>query len=179
MQNVKKDNKPYSTAEFFHEISSILISNSEVPDILDYSLATSHELTIKDCEFDIKMDVHFGGNEGIYLYLYLEGSFGHEVSDKRCELGTFKTLHETKEAFQQMALLGANFICAARDFVEKDLDAFIWSGYKLTAVAPDGKRLSGYYISDKERALERKKDFIKTYPDSKVVLMDMEKRTEL
>ena len=177
MQNKKKNIKPYTTEDFFHIISSILASNSELPNILDYSLASRNAVQIKDCEFDIKMDIHFGGNEGIYLYLFLEGSFGQDTT--RCEVGTFKTLLETKAAFQQMALLGANFICAARDFVGKDLDAFIWNGYKLTAVDSDGKRLSGYYIQDKERALERKKDFITTYPNCKIILLDMQNRTEL
>lgn len=172
---------PYTTWDLFEKTRLALIENKEMPEnLLDYALATRERILLKDCEFDIKMDVHFGGSEGIYLWLYLEGNIGEKDKPHgRYELGTFKTLVETKEALQQMALIGANFIYAGREFIEKNLDDFIWLGYKLTVTDKDGKRRAGWIIRDREKVIAKKAEYEEKYPDCDVVLVDLETRKEI
>ena len=85
--------KPYTTDEFF----KLICERLELPDILDYSLA-SHKTEILDTyEFNFDTKLNFGSCEGIYLSIYAE-----EYSDKTSlkNLGTFKTLSTSKEAMK-------------------------------------------------------------------------------
>ena len=176
---------PFTTKEFFEKIRLLLIDNGEMPqNLLDYALSTNDLMQIRDCEFDVKMDVHYGGNEGIYLVMYLEGYIGEYENhgNKRYEkykLGTFKTLVETKEAFQQMALLGANFIYAARSYVDKNLDDFIWTGYRVAAYDSEGKHKIGYISPTLERARELKVKLEERYPECYVPIIDLAARKEI
>lgn len=174
---------PFTTKEFFEKIRLLLIDNGEMPqNLLDYALSTNTIKQIRDCEFDVKMDVHYGGNEGIYLVMYLEGNIGDKSEDNRqgktYQLGTFKTLVETKEALQQMALLGANFIYAARSYVDKNLDDFIWTGYRVAAYDSEGKHKIGYISPTLERARELKAKLEERYPECYVPIIDLATRKE-
>lgn len=173
---------PFTTKELFEKIRLALIENGEMPEnLLDYHLGTSETREIRDCEFDVKMDVHYGGNEGIYLFMYLEGNIGEVKGGKPCyekyDLGTFKTLVETKEALQKMSLLGANFIYAARSYVEENIDDFIWIGYRVAAYDNEGNYKGGYITPRKERAIELKAKLEEKYSSVKVV--DLSTREEV
>ena len=176
---------PFTTEVFFEKIRLLLVNNGEMPqNLLDYSLSTNKIKQIRDCEFDVKMDVHFGGNEGIYLGIYLEGYIG-EYEDhgnkryEKYELGTFKTLVETKEAFQQMALLGANFVYAARSYIDENLDDFIWIGYRVAAYDSEGSRKTGYITPTLARARELKTKLTEWYPECYVPIIDLAARKEI
>lgn len=173
---------PFTTSELFEKIRLALIANGEMPEnLLDYALATRETREIRECEFDVKMDLHYGGNEGIYLYMYLEGNIGEIKEEKFCygkyDLGTFKTLVETKEALQKMSLLGANFIYAARSYVEANIDDFIWTGYRVAAYDNEGNYKGGYITLKKERAIELKEELGEKYSSVKIV--DLSTRKEL
>lgn len=174
---------PFTTRELFEKIRLALSENGEMPeDLLDYHLATSETREIRDCEFDVKMDVHYGGNEGIYLCMYLEGNIGEVKAEKSCygkyELGTFKTLVETKEALQKMSLLGANFIYAARSYVEENIDDFIWVGYRVAAYDDKGNYKAGYITPKVERVGELKKKLEEKYSSVKVTDLATRKEVE-
>lgn len=72
-------NKPMTTENLFNKICSILKEKDRLPDILDYGLATHRSILIKNYEFDLKSNLTYGGNEGIYLSLWIE----YFVNDER------------------------------------------------------------------------------------------------
>lgn len=154
--------KPYTAEELFEAICRQI----KLPDILDYHL--SHEQTeVNGYEWDFGNHLDFGGNEGIYLDMYME------TRDKRIRLGTFKTLSETPEAMHVMANLLADFILAGRKFVNENLDDFTWEGYKLT---PEGQPWS-YDCATLERARTRYDELMEKY--DKVTVFDYAKRKEV
>jgi hypothetical protein len=50
----------------------ILRKKDKLPNILDYGLATHRPMPITNYEFDLKNNLNYGGNEGIYLDLWIE-----------------------------------------------------------------------------------------------------------
>ena len=53
--------RPMTTEELFEKINSILKEKSKIPDILDYSLATSNPIPIRTYEFDLRNSLNYGG----------------------------------------------------------------------------------------------------------------------
>ena len=93
--------------------------------ILDYFLPEDSEIvTITDYRFDFHATADFGGSEGIYLDCYLQGIFD-DTNNKRCEMGTFKTLKTDLESMKTMAELGGILNFFLTGFVNKNLDRFI------------------------------------------------------
>ena len=125
--------KPYNGKAFFELIKNMLVEKQQLPVILDYGIGSmnAERIELRSSEFDIRMDIDFGGSEGIYVSIYIDGCIGE--AEGRYNIGTFKTLHESEEAFRTMALLGANFILAAREYVRKNMLDFEWTGFYLTA----------------------------------------------
>lgn len=68
--------KPMTTEELFEKIQGVLKEKGKLPDILDYGLATHRPVPITNYEFDLKSNLNYGGNEGIYLDLWIEYSVG-------------------------------------------------------------------------------------------------------
>ena len=83
--------RPMTTEELFEKINSILKEKGKIPDILDYSLATSNPVPIRTYEFDLRSSLNYGGNEGIYLVLWIE--YMEEYVKRRAGIGTFKMLY--------------------------------------------------------------------------------------
>ena len=65
-------NKPMTTEDLFNKIQDILKEKGKLPAILDYGLATRSPVPIKTYEFDLVNKLSRGGNEGIYLDLWIE-----------------------------------------------------------------------------------------------------------
>jgi len=155
--------RPMTTAELFNKICSILDEKSKLPDILDYRLATSHPAPIKTYEFDLKTNLTYGGNEGIYLGVRIEYFAENEWCVR--DLGTFKTLRHDDEAMHIMAGLLADFIIEEFAYVNSNLDDFTWEGADIQMIDENGKRLKGgYSCSSMEVALKRKDELLKKYP---------------
>lgn len=84
---------------------------SDIDPILDYCLPNRQEPEwpdrdqyLTDYRFNIVPSLQFGGCEGIYLDLLLEGSF--DATDRtRLPIGTIKTLREDQEACELMGRL--------------------------------------------------------------------------
>ena len=135
--------RPMTTEELFEKINSILIEKSKIPDILDYSLATSNPIPIRTYEFDLRNTLNYGGNEGIYLDLWIE--YRVENEKRRAAIGTYKTLYEDDNAMYIMASLLANFIIEEYSYVNKNLDDFTWEGADVHALKENGDRMSWGY----------------------------------
>lgn len=107
--------KPYTNVELFQEICKIV----ELPNILDYSLATTDIREIRDYKCDIYNSLNYGINEGIYLDIGLEFP-----GKKIIPLGTFKTLATHKEAIWTMGILLADLVRITTEFINANLDDF-------------------------------------------------------
>ena len=167
--------RPMTTEELFEKINSILKEKSKIPDILDYSLATSNPIPIRTYEFDLRNSLNYGGNEGIYLDLWIE--YLVENEKRRAAIGTYKTLYEDDNAMHIMASLLANFIIEEYSYVNKNLDDFTWEGVDVHAFKESGERMNwGYTCVTMEAALKKKDELLKHH--KKVVVRDNATRKE-
>lgn len=150
----KTGTRPMTTAELFQKVCGILKEKGMMPDILDYGLPTNSPEPIITYAFDIRSNLGYGGNEGIYLDLWIEF---YEKNKKICkDLGTFKTLDTGRDAMHTMAGLLADFIVEEYDYVNGNLDDFTWTGADVHAFK-DGKKLEwGYTCGSMESALKKK-----------------------
>lgn len=155
--------KPMTTKELFYEICEKLKEKGKLPDILDYALANGNPAPMETCEFNLKNNLDYGGNEGIYLDFQAERF--PEGQRERKGLGTFKTLRRDAEAMHTMAALLADFIIEMHDYVNQNLDDFTWTGVDVRPLDDSGNRLNwGYTCSTREAALKRKDELLETYP---------------
>ena len=167
--------RPMTTEELFEKINSILKEKSKIPDILDYGHATSNPVPIRTYEFDLRNSLNYGGNEGIYLVLWIEYMEGNEK--RRAAMGTYKTLYEDDNAMHIMASLLADFIIEEYSHVNKNLDDFTWEGADVYVLKDNGDRLNwGYTCGTMEAALKKKDELLKHH--KKVVVRDNATRKE-
>lgn len=167
--------RPMTTEGLFDNICKILKEKGKLPDILDYGLATHNPVLITNYEYDLKNNLDYGGNEGIYLDLWIE----YTVDGKRCAnaLGTFKTLRTDDGAMHIMAVLLANFIIEEYAYVNAHLDDFTWEGADVYPADESGNRKGGgYSCRTMEAALKRKDELLMKY--NKVIVRDNATRKE-
>ena len=96
--------------------------------ILDYDLLCSsyEDSTLYRAEFDVLGDVSYGGSEGIYGDIYLDGNWSKDQSDRRKRMRVYvlKTLSCDKESYLAIGML-VNLICYyANRFISKNMDHF-------------------------------------------------------
>lgn len=164
-----------TTEEHFNKICGILKEKEKIPDILEYSLATHEPVLITNYWFDLKSNLMYGYNEGIYLYLWIEYYEGRQKQQQA--LGVFKTLSTNDEAMYIMATLLANFIIEENTYVNANLDDYIWEGADVHPIDQSGHQCNfGYSCTSMEVALKRKDELLKEYP--KVVVRDNATRKE-
>lgn len=167
--------RPMTTEEFFNRINGILKEKGKLPDILDYGLATHSPVPIKNYEYELKNKLDYGGNEGIYLDLWIE----YTAEGKKCAngLGTFKTLRTDDEAMHIMAALLADFIIEEYAYVNANLDDFTWEGVDVHVIEGSGEKSKwGYSCGTMEAALKRKDELLMKY--NKVIVRDNATRKE-
>lgn len=168
-------NKPMTTEELFNKICNILKEKGRLPDILEYESATRNSVPVTTYEYELGSKLAYGGNEGIYLDLWIEYSSIREKP--RQKLGEFKTLHESNDAMRTMAGLLADFIIEESAYVNAHLDDFTWEGVDIYAFDKDGKQCGlGFTYSTMEDALTKKDRLLEKYP--KVVVRDNATRKE-
>lgn len=155
--------KPMTTADLFNEIKTILKNKNMLPDILDYGIATSKPVPIRIYEFELKNNLDYGGSEGIYLDLWIE--YYEDNEWLKSDIGTFKTLEDGREAMHTMAGLLADFIIEGTAYINANIDDFTWTGADVRAFDENGKKLDWCYsCSNMKRALEKKDELLKKYP---------------
>ncbi|TGX96191.1 hypothetical protein E5357_17060 [Hominisplanchenecus murintestinalis] len=167
--------RPMTTEGLFDTICKILKEKGKLPDILDYGLATHNPVPITNYEYDLKNNLDYGGNEGIYLDLWIE----YTAEGKKCAsgLGTFKTLRADDESMHIMAVLLADFIIEECAYVNANLDDFTWEGVDVHVIEKSGEKSKwGYSCGTMEAALKRKDELLKKYP--KVIVRDNATRKE-
>lgn len=168
-------NKPMTTRDLFNKICNILKEKGRLPDILEYGSPASNPVPVTTYEYELGSKLAYGGNEGIYLDLWIEYSSGRE--EARQKLGAFKTLHESADAMRLMAGLLADFIIEESAYVNANLDDFTWEGVDIHAYDKDGKKCScGYTCSTMEDALNKKDRLLEKFP--KIVVRDNATRKE-
>ena len=168
-------NKPMTTEELFNKICNILKAKGRLPDILEYESATRNPVPIMTYACELGSKLTYGGNEGIYLDLWIEYSSIREKP--RQKLGVFKTLHESSDAMHTMAGLLADFIIEESAYVNAHLDDFTWEGVDIYAFDKDGKQCGlGFTYSTMEDALTKKDRLLEKYP--KVVVRNNAARKE-
>lgn len=142
------------TDEFFREIVKALKEKGDYPDILDYDLPTREPMEMDTTEFMFRSDLNPGGSEGIYLSVSIQ-TYGDRCVDN---LGTFKTLEDSKEAMQIMGKLLGDFIYEARAYVNAHYDDFDRRGYSVRGIKKDESETSYVFLADTyEEAVERAK----------------------
>lgn len=167
--------RPMTTEELFDIICEILKEKGKLPDILDYGLATHNPVPITNYEYGLRSKLDYGGNEGIYLELWME----YTADGKGCPsgLGTFKTLRTDDEAMHIMAALLADFIIEEYAYVNANLDDFTWEGVNVHVIEESGERSKwGYSCGTMEAALKRKDELLMKY--NKVIVRNNATRKE-
>lgn len=129
-----------TAGELFSRICGRLKTKGRMPDILDYGLAARDTLPVTTAEFGLKSSLDYGGNEGIYLDLWVE--LPTDGGKETGRLGTFKTLHEGEEAMHTMAALLADFIIEKYAYVRENRDRFSpGAGHGMEKDAPAARPL--------------------------------------
>lgn len=155
--------KPITTDEYFNLICRLLSGKGLMPDdLLDYRLAAHESVPIRTYEFNIRNNLEYGANEGIYLDIGIGYEEDGEQQIKR--LGTFKTLRTDREAMRAMARLLADFLTEERDYVNSHLDDFTWTGMDVYVINTDGEKAGWTYTCpNMAAALRRKDELLKTH----------------
>jgi len=167
--------RPMTTEELFNRINGILKEKGKLPDILDYGLATHNPVPITNYEYGFRNKLDYGGNEGIYLDLWIE----YTADGKKCVngLGTFKTLRTDDEAMYIMAVLLADFVIEEYAYVNANLDDFTWEGVDVHVIEETGEKSKwGYFCGTMKAALKRKDELLMKY--NKVIVRDNVTRKE-
>ena len=106
---------------------------TKITNILDYYTCVEEPkcVDLYDIEFDVKGDLHFGGNEGIYLHMYIDGIFKENGESATVPLITYKTLYEDKAAMKMMAEIQAEFIWEANEWITKNEKQLLRRGWQV------------------------------------------------
>ena len=115
-----------TTKNMFDEI----VGNIKLPAHTDYTLA-GKEVDLYDTDFCVSGKVDYGGSEGIYLELIIEGYFGPDNEWRQKELGTIKTLDDSDEAYRDFCNLIADFVFGVRTYRQEHRDELIRKGYRI------------------------------------------------
>ena len=173
MKSMRK--RPMTTGELFDVICKILKEKGKMPNILDYGLATHNPAPITNYEYSLINKLDYGGNEGIYLDLWIEYiADGKKYANV---LGIFKTLSTDDEAMHIMAALLADFIIEEYAYVNANPDDFTWEGADVHVIEESGEKSKwGYSCGTMEAALKRKDELLMKY--KKVIVRDNAMRKE-
>ena len=167
--------KPYTVKEFFEKVKEKICNEGNWPDGIDYALPENKELEIRSSEFSVVSQVAYGGSEGIYLDIYLDGSIDEKQEKySRIRIAVIKTLSESREAMRIMAKLGADWVVDVTAIVNENMEDFTWDGFKVQLYNSEGRKCLGYYCMDKEQARKFYEKYSVTY--KRVTLCDMESR---
>ena len=158
----------YTTTQLFNTINRKLKEDGLLPDILEYGLAGREELPVKTISWDTIGIVNFGGNEGIYLDISLEGDIGDDRD--KVHLGTYKTLDRNKDAFKKMGDLNAEFVFALDAFVKEHWEDFNWTGCDVVFHSEDGKTMK-YWSPGEENVKRLCENTFRLYPKYKTAVV--------
>lgn len=110
-------------------ISEIEKNIGQYPNIIDYHRINNEREQILDIEFDLVSEVIFGSSEGIFLNIYIKGSYDRNYTEQNTLIFTAKTLYEDDISFKTMSILGAEMVLAGRKIINNQADDYIRRGY--------------------------------------------------
>lgn len=173
MSNKKKIagiDRPYTSIDLGKIIAKYIEEgNWENKACLDYySTWDINETEIVSEAFDSFSITTFGSSEGIYTDFYIEYQ-----GKEKIRLLTAKTLGTTKEYYVNMHEMAADVDYKFDEFIRKNLDKFLWSGYRLYYVGKDGEEHDSNLIcGSMERVAYNANEFLKEYGATKVFYVD-------
>lgn len=147
--------KMYSGCELFDTVWKILEENGTIPEgLIDYGNGDRwHPIQLKSDEWTPVFHVTYGGNEGIYADVYIEGDIG---DGKRglYHIGIIKTLYDDKESFRKMSALATEVVLAIMDFTKEHSEDFNWTGFDIQFYRGEEKR-GHYWSSEPDSTISR------------------------
>lgn len=102
-------------------------------EIIDYALASGDNVELRSAEIHPFFKLDFGGSEGIYLDIYVDGEELKYAStgEEQVYLGCVKALEESEDAFRRFAVLGADFQLKLNAYIYKHHDELNRKGYSV------------------------------------------------
>lgn len=173
MRKIKKPTNQF----LFDKVIEILKKQGKLPNLLDYNLHEHNLKEFSDYQFNVGYMLDYGGNEGIYLDVFVKGICDETQNTIIVPLGIFKTLQTSEEAMVEMGKLAGHFTYALSKYVNSNLDDFTWKGYDINFYKEDDAYAYGYSCTTKERALQRAEEHNDKYV--KVILRDNQTRDEI
>ena len=177
-----KKRRKWNARELFIMVDEGLREKGLRPEkILDYSCAGSGSEMILSEEFDVVPYIVHGSSEGIYLSMILETGDDAMVFSShkpRLKLGTYKTLYTDKDAYKKMAMLGAEFVFALRDYVNTNMDEFNWTGFDLSLFRRENEPAGKMWVYSHERVVERARHFVGRQSSSEAFAVIRNNETE-
>lgn len=172
--NNKVKEKPITTGELFRLIDKkVREKRPELFKMIENSWASREEKPIRNYEWFTSGKIIFGNNEGMFLDILLTGDTGNE-NEKEILAGTYRTLHRDYKAICQLGELTAEVISEMNEYVEKNMDAFTWTGYTVFKVQGE-KKTPSYECATLDGAKMRAGELLKD-PDARVVIRNNETR---
>lgn len=109
--------KKYTTEDLAQEVLSYLRDNNLEPEgLVEYIVIDPMPEEICANCFWLDASLTYGGNEGIFLDVYIHGKYGEDPkADATMRLLLFKTLDAGDDAMRKMADLGASCMIAVRE----------------------------------------------------------------
>lgn len=171
--------KIYTTDAFVKNIYEIVQKKMvEVFNILDYSIPDKKIMEIKDIEFDVIAKTKWGGCEGIYTDVYIDGNIGSNNGIENLHVMTLKTLYEDDEHFRKMTSIGAEFQIEARHFIEKNRKELIRTGYGVGRM-DENMEYSGVWITRSKDSAKSLYNMLADKEGRKKVIIDLYEMTEI
>lgn len=153
----------WTTGELFDEVVKDLKKQGLYPEsLLDYHSSKYETKCIETEEVSPMFKLNYGGSEGIYLDVYLQGRVSIDEEDEKITgMGIFKTLRTDDEAMHQMAKLEADFILSLSKYMNTHLDEFIWYGGDVRIIEDnDMSSMKGYLTCGSiDRAYEKAREY--------------------
>jgi len=139
---------------------------------LDYFIPEAYNnMEITSEEFDTFTITDFGSNEGIYTDFFIEFR-----GKERISLLTAKTLGTSEENYVKMHEMAAHVCYKFNDFISRNLDNFIWSGYDVSYVDRAGIEHAYCWSGSMERVAENANHLRNDRDAVKVFYMDKSTR---
>lgn len=138
---------PLMAGALFEIICERLARKKKLPDILEYWNSSDDMTDIKLTDWEMYGKVQFGGSEGIYLDIHIEGYIENYDERKDIYIGCFKTLYDEYNAFKTMCILNADFIFEEKEFYRENPRIFDWTGYAVDCYK-DGKNVYPFFVRE-------------------------------
>lgn len=122
-----------TTEEMFNDLIQTIKAKGGYPEHLDYAIP-SEKVILESSEIVPKLNLDYGGNEGIYLDIALavRDDWGRSDAEKIIRLGTCKTLDTSEAAMLDMSKMLGLFIVGIYDYARNNRCNLMRQGYVVS-----------------------------------------------